>query len=132
MLQYMEGQGLAGDNAAADRNWLLLASALSSRFNVHQLQTDPRLRRVVTDARWAASSIDANLLVPKGDQSMRRVLDARAEYFADTSSRTEITSSLPSLRPKKHPLPKKTPAARKATKKKKVFAASDCFLTCVC
>ena len=60
MLAYMEGQGLAGDNAAADRNWLLLASALSIRFNVHQLQTDPRLRRVVTDARWAASSIDAN------------------------------------------------------------------------
>ena len=131
MLQYMEGQGLAGDNAAADRNWLLLASALSSRFNVHQLQTDPRLRRVVTDARWAASSIDANLLVPKGDQSMRRVLDARAEYFADTITPAYVTDAK-RYAPKKHPLPKKTPAARKATKKKKVFAAFDCFLTCVC
>ena len=129
MLEYMEGQGLAGDNAAADRNWLLLASALSSRFNVHQLQTDPRLRRVVTDARWAASSIDANLLVPKGDATMRRVLDARAEYFSDTITPAYVTDAK-RYAPKKHPLPKKT--AKKATKKKKVFAASDCFLTCVC
>ena len=131
MLQYMEGQGLAGDNAAADRNWLLLASALSIRFNVHQLHTDPRLRRVVPDARWAAFSIDANLLVPKGDQSMRRVLDARAEYFGDTIKPAYVKHQLPK-KTKKHPLPKKTPAARKATKKKKVFAAFDCFLTCVC
>ena len=129
MLQYMEVQGLAGDNAAADRNWLLLASALSSRFNVHQLQTDPRLRRVVTDARWAASSIDADLLVPKGDQSMRRVLDARCEYFSDSITPAYVTDA-ERYAPKRKPLPKKT--AKKATKKKKVFAAFDCFLTCVC
>ena len=110
MLEYMDGQGLAGDNAAADRNWLLLASALNRRFNDRRLQTDPRLRRVVTDARWAASSIDANLLVPKGDQSMRRVLDARAEYFADTITPAYMTDAK-RYAPKKHPLPKKTPTA---------------------
>ena len=33
MLEFMEGPGLANDNAAADRNWLLLASALSRRFS---------------------------------------------------------------------------------------------------
>ena len=129
MLEYMEGQGLAGDNAAADRNWLLLASALSSRFNVHQLQTDPRLRRVVTDARWAASSIDANLLVPKGDATMRRVLDARCEYFSDTTTPAYVTDAK-RYAPERKPLPKKT--TKKATKKKKVFAAADCVLTCVC
>ena len=93
-----------------------------------QLQNDPRLRRVVADARWAASSIDANLLVPKGDATMRRVLDARCEYFSDTITPAYVTDAK-RYAPKKHPLPKKT--AKKATKKKKVFAASDCFLTCV-
>ena len=130
MLAYMEGQGLAGDNAAADRNWLLLASALSIRFNVHQLQSDPRLRRVVTDARWAASSIDADLAKPCSPRSTDRVLDARAEYFGDTIKPAYVNDA--KRLPKKHPLPKKTPTARKATKKKKVFAAFDCFLTCVC
>ena len=58
MLEFMGGQGLTGGNAAADRNWMLLASALGRRFSDRQLQNDPRLQRVVADARWAASSID--------------------------------------------------------------------------
>jgi len=130
MLECMEGQGPAGDNAAADRNWLLLASALNRRFNDRRLQTDPRLRRVVGDARWAASSIDANLLVPKGDATMRRVLDARCEYFSDTITPAYVTDA-ERYAPKRKPLPKKT-ATKKATKKKKMFAAADCVLTCVC
>ena len=125
MLEFTEGQGLAGDNAAADRNWMLLASALSRRFNDRQLQNDPRLQRVVADARWAASSIDANLLVPKGDANPRRVLDARCKHFKDSvPPATEHQSKAP---PKREPLPKKT-----ATKKKKVSVATDCVLTCVC
>ena len=129
MLGYVEGQGLASGNAAADRNWLLLALALNSRFDIHQLQTDHRLRRVVTDARWAASSTDANLLVPKGDANPRHVLDAQCECFSDIITPAYVTDA-ERYAPKGKPLPKKT--AKKATKKKKVFAAADCVLTCVC
>jgi hypothetical protein len=127
MLEFMEGQGFAGDNAAADCNCMLLASALGRRFNDHQLQNDPRLQRVVADARWAASSIDTNLLVPKGDANPRSVLDVVMQDQLD--ARAYIEDSLP-----KKPLPKRKPPLpkKKATKKKKVFAAFDCFLTCVC
>ena len=84
MLTFMEGQGQAGDNAAADRNWMLLASALSRRFSDRQLQDDPRLRRVVADARWAASSLDAKLLVRNGGDDPRLILDARCKHFQDS------------------------------------------------
>ena len=129
MLEYMEGQGLTGGNAAADRNWMLLASALGRRFSDRQLQNDPRLQRVVADARWAASSIDANLLVPKEDQDPRSVLDAVMQDQVDTRKQDQKRKPLPKDQ-KRKPLPKKT--ATKATKKKKVFAAGDRVLTCVC
>jgi hypothetical protein len=129
MMEYMQGQGLTGGNAAADRNWMLLASALGRRFSDRQLQSDPRLRRVVADARWAASSIDANLLVPKEDQDPRSVLDAVMQDQVDTRKQDQKRKPLPKDQ-KRKPLPKKT--AKKATKRKKVFAAADCVLTCVC
>ena len=108
---------------------MLLASALNRRFNDRRLQTDPRLRRVVADARWAASSIDANLLVPKEDQDPRSVLGAVIQDQVDTRKQDQKRKPLPKDQ-KRKPLPKKT--AKKATKRKKVFAAADCVLTCVC
>ena len=131
MLEFMGGQGLACDDAAADRNWMLLASALNRRFNDLRLQTDPRLRRVVADARWAASSVDASLLVPKGDANPRRVLDARGKHFKDSITPAYVTDAERDA-PKRKPPPKKT-TEKKATKKKKKVSA--CFfwrLECYC
>ena len=112
-----------------DRNRMPLASALGRRFSDRQLQNDPRLQRVVVDARWAASLIDVNLLVPKEDANPRSVLDAVMQDQLDTRKQNRKRKPLPKDQ-KRQPLPTKT--AKKATKKKKVRAAADCVLTCVC
>ena len=118
------------DHTMAMHQWMLLSAALRRRPEYAALLADPRLRPATVAKNPAAASYDYH----KGFSALADELPIgiEAQHRLDKewcAARSAALSSPPSEL-KRKPLAKKT-ATKKAPKKKKVFAAADCVLTCV-
>ena len=109
---------------------MLLSAALRRRPEYAALLADPRLRPATVAKKPAAVSEDYHKGFSALADELPIGIEAQHRLDKEWCAARALALSSPPSELKRKPLPKKT--AKKATKKKKVFAASDCFLTCVC
>ena len=117
------------DHTMAMHQWMLFSAALRRRPEYAALLADPRLRPDTVAKNPAAASGYHKGFSALADE-LPIGIEAQHRLDKEWCAARALSLSSPPSELKRKPLPKKT--AKKATKKKKVFAAADCVLTCVC
>ena len=119
------------DHTMAMHQWMLLSAALRRRPEYRCLLADSRLRPAAVANNRAAVSCASDGGISVLADELPIGIEAQHRLDKEWCAARSAALSSPPSELKRKPLAKKT-ATKNAPKKKKVFAAADCVLTCVC